>query len=134
MAGRSNKSIAEILTRSTAVSSSEVVDNIQLHRKIASATEGFATRYCELVLRDRNRISEENALIICDYIIAMKREVNPRLSYKRNTIEILSGLSKAIGIEKKFIDMARDDVLCYLDKSRKPENEDHYTNGLTAII
>ena len=98
MAGRSNKSIAEILTRSTAVPSSEVVDNIQLHRKIASATEGFATRYCELVLRDRNRISEENALIICAYIIAMKREVNPRLSYKRNTIEILSGLSKAIGI------------------------------------
>jgi hypothetical protein len=31
----------------------------------------------------------------------MKREVNPRLSYKRNTIQILSELSKAVGIEKK---------------------------------
>ena len=122
MARRSNKSIAEILT--TAVSSSEVVDNIQLHRKIASATEGFATKFCELVLKDRNRISEENALTICDYIIAMKREVNPRLSYKRNTIEILSELSRDVGIENKFIDMTRDNVLCYLDKCRKTENED----------
>ena len=27
-------------------------------------------------------------------------------------------------LTKKFIDMTRDDVLSYLDKSRKPENED----------
>ena len=121
MARRSNESIAEILARPA---SSPVVDNIQLHKKIASATEGFTTKFCELVLRDRNRISEENASTICDYIIAMKREINPRLSYKKCTIEILSELSRAVGIEKKFIDMTRDDILCYLDKSRKPENED----------
>ena len=33
-------------------------------------------------------------------------------------------LSRAVGIERKFIDMTRNDVLCYLDKCRKPENED----------
>jgi hypothetical protein len=81
MARLSNKSIAEILTRSAA---SPAVDNIQLQRKIASATEGFATKFCELVLKDRNRISEENALTICDYIIAMKREVNPRLLQEKH--------------------------------------------------
>ncbi len=54
----------------------------------------------------------------------MKREINPRLSYKRNTIQFLSELSKAVGIEKKFIDMTRDAVLCYLDNCRKSENED----------
>jgi hypothetical protein len=53
----------------------------------------------------------------------MKREVNPRLTYKRY-IQILSELSKAVGIEKKFIDMTRDGILYYLDKCRKPENED----------
>lgn len=78
----------------------------------------------ELILRDRNRLSQENALTISDYIIAMKREVNPRLNYKRNTIQILSGLSRAVGIQKKFIDMNRDDILCYRDNCRKPENED----------
>jgi integrase len=69
-------------------------------------------------------LSKENALTICDYIIAMKREVNPRLSYKKSTIQFSSELSRAVGIEKKFIDMARDDILWYLDNCRKPENED----------
>jgi hypothetical protein len=64
----------------------------------------------------------------------MKREVNPRLSHKRNTIQFLSELSKAVGIEKKFIDMTQDDLLHYLDKCRKPENEDHYTSILVVII
>ena len=89
------------------------------------ATEGFITdRFCELVLKGRSRLSNENVLTICDYVIATKREVNPRLSYKKNTIQFLSELSRAVGIEKKFIDMTSDDILCYLDKCRKPENED----------
>ncbi|MGC2572767.1 MAG: hypothetical protein WA364_14745 [Candidatus Nitrosopolaris sp.] len=61
---------------------------------------------------------------ISEYIIAMKREVNPRLNYKKSTIQIIAELSKTIGIAKKFIDMTRDDLLCYLDKCRKLENED----------
>jgi integrase len=136
----SNKSIAEILTPSisspvvdtaTKVHASspsirnDNVDDLLLERKITLATEGFTThKFCELILRDRNRLSKENALTMCEYVIAMKREVNPRLSYKRYTIQVLSELSKAVGIEKNFIDMARDEVLCYLDNCRKPENED----------
>ena len=54
----------------------------------------------------------------------MKREINPRLSYKKYTIQFLSELSKAVGIERKFIDMTRNDILCYLDKYRKTEDED----------
>jgi integrase/recombinase XerD len=96
-----------------------------IDRKITMATEGFITdRFCELVLKGRSRLSNENVLTICDYVIATKREVNPRLSYKKNTIQFLSELSRAVGIEKKFIDMTSDDILCYLDKCRKPENED----------
>ena len=91
-------------------------DDLLLERKITLATEGFTTtKFCELVLKDRSRLSKENALTICEYIIAMKREVNPRLSHKRNTIQFLSELSKAVGIGKNFIDMTREDVLCYLD-------------------
>jgi hypothetical protein len=36
----------------------------------------------------------------------------------------LSGLSRIVGIVKKFIDMTRDDILLFLDKHRKSENED----------
>ena len=101
-------------------------DDTLLERKITLATEGFTThKYCELVLKDRIRLSKENALTICDYIIAMKREINPRLSYKKYIMQFLSELSRTVGIEKRFIDMVRDDNLCYLDSCRKPEkNED----------
>jgi hypothetical protein len=96
-----------------------------LERKINIATEGFTThKFCELILRDRNRLSKENALTICEYVIAMKREVNPRLCYKRYTIQFLAELSKVVGVATKFIDMTRDDILCYLDKCHKPENQD----------
>ena len=91
-----------------------------LQRKIALATEGFATiKYPEKVLRDRNRLSQENALTIAEYIISMKREANPRLSYIRDTIQFLSELSKSAGIEKPFKDMTREDILSYLDEYRK---------------
>jgi hypothetical protein len=131
MAKRTNKSIADILTPIGVSSSPNTTDNdlplsSSLERKITLATEGFNTsRFCELVLRDRNRLSKENALTVCDYIIAMKREVNPRLSYKKYTIQVLAELSKAVGIAKKFIDITRDDILLgYIDKCRKPENVD----------
>jgi integrase len=130
MARHSNKSVAEILSQ-TNVSLLDGNDNDDhkhlavVERKITLATEGFTTdRFCELILRDRNRLSKENVLIVCEYIIAMKREINPRLSYKKGTIQILAELSKAVGIEKKFIDMKRDDILLYLDKYRKSENDD----------
>jgi integrase/recombinase XerD len=135
MARRSNKSIAEILTPPSPpttdilfLDGNDSNDNnplALLERKISLATEGFTThKFCELVLKDRSRLSKENALTICEYIIAMKREINPRLSYKKYTIQFLSELSRAVGIEKKFIDMTRDDILCYLDKCRKTEDED----------
>jgi integrase len=90
------------------------------------AIEGFTTKSSELILRDRNRLSKENALTVCNYIIAMKREINPKPSYIRYTLQILSELSKAVGIRKRFEDMAesKDDVLLYLDSCRKLENDD----------
>ncbi len=130
MARRSNKSIAQILTPSNMTLQDENNNNDIKHlslldEKIILATEGFTThKFCELVLKDRTRLSKENALTICDYISAMRIEINPRLSYKKNTIQFLYELSKSVGIEKKFIDMTRDDILCYLDSCRKTENDD----------
>jgi len=51
-----------------------------LEKKIILATEGFTTKFSESTLRDK--LSKENALVVADYIIAMKREINPRLIYK----------------------------------------------------
>jgi integrase len=99
-------------------------DDGRLEKRITLATEGFTRKFPELVLRDRNRLSKENALTLSEYAIAMKREINPRYNYVRYTIQFLSELSRTVGISRKFIDMTREDILSYLDKSRKPENKD----------
>jgi integrase len=120
MAKRSNKQITEII-----LASRDKDNDVQLDRKITLAIEGFTTtKSPELILRDRTRLSKENALTASNYIIAMKREINPRLSYIDHTIEFLSVLSRSVGIEKKFECMTREDVLLYLDKCRRPENDD----------
>ena len=74
MAKRSNKSeLAAILA-----ASKNDEDIVYQKGKITLATEGFTTnKFCEITLRDRNRLSKENALTISEYIIAMKREINP---------------------------------------------------------
>ncbi|HZD83032.1 MAG TPA: hypothetical protein VE076_09160, partial [Nitrososphaeraceae archaeon] len=65
---RTNESVAEILTPITTTSSSSSSTNnedLELQRKITIATEGFSSsKFCELILRDRKRISKENALAI----------------------------------------------------------------------
>jgi hypothetical protein len=115
------KSIAEtITTRESAV----LNDDERLETRITLATKGFTRKFCELLLKDRNRLSRENAMTVSEYVIAMKREINPRYNYVRYTIQYLSELSRTVGISKKFIDMTRDDILTYLDKNRKPEDED----------
>ncbi|HZD81458.1 MAG TPA: hypothetical protein VE076_01165, partial [Nitrososphaeraceae archaeon] len=66
--------------------------NQKIDKKIALATEGFTSdmrRYGPILLKDRTQLSVENALTICDYIINMKREINPRLSYIKYTIQFL---------------------------------------------
>jgi integrase/recombinase XerD len=124
MARRSNKSIAEILVRSSPSQVSSKNNN-ELEKKINAAVQSFDTNmFCELILRDRNRLSKENALTVSDYIIAMKREINPRLNYKKSIMQTIAELSKSIGIEKKFVEMTRDDILSYLDKCRKSEDKD----------
>jgi integrase len=121
MAKRSSRSKVEAILTASASSKDE---DVLLERKVTLATEGFTTKASELILRDRNRLSKENAMTVCNYIIAMKREINPRLSYIRYTLQILSELSKTVGIAKKFKDLIKDDVLSYLDSNRKLENDD----------
>ena len=91
MSRRSNKQVAEILASNK--------QDLELDRKITLATEGFITnKFCELILRDRNRLSEENALTISKYIIAMKREISPRLNTIKTSIQFLTEQSRTVGI------------------------------------
>ena len=76
MARCSNEQVAKILASGRVVEG-KAKEEVELNRKITLVTEGFSTanKYCKLVLSDRNRLSKENALTVCDYMIAMKREI-----------------------------------------------------------
>jgi hypothetical protein len=93
MAKRSNIQAEEILaeteTEAKIGTTEDKKEHIELDKKITLATEGFTLKFCESLLRDRSRLSKENALVICDYVIAMKREINPRLHTVNTTIQFL---------------------------------------------
>jgi hypothetical protein len=122
----SDKSIAELSAPELSAQTTSKNDNKLLEKKINALTEGFGTnRFCELILRDRNRLSEENALAVSDYIIAMKREVNPRLNYKRSIIqtyyEILRDLGHTSDSMNDVITVILGKVLQAGDSSRSPQ-------------
>lgn len=92
--------------------------------KVKLALEHLHTPFCESLLMDRARLSKENAVVLADYIVALKREINPRASYVKNNIQFLSELSRFVGIGKRFEDLTKYDILSYLDSLRKSENDD----------
>src|SRR5437588_13111419 len=102
MVRRSKEQIAKILSLDTTAITTmtdkkDKEELLLLNRKINSVIEDFPSnlKFCELMLRDRSKLSKENAMTICDYLIAMKREINPRLSYKEKVIHIFTLLSRS---------------------------------------
>jgi hypothetical protein len=139
MAGgrRTNKSITETLTSK---------EDLELQRKITISTEGFGTtKFCELILRDRTRISKDNALTVSNYIIAMQHEINPRRRSKvaeldskgHSQPEMASILQVSIGTVNKDLSylrqQAKSNIKRYIDE-RLPEEYEKCLVGLTAIL
>lgn len=106
-----------------AVTLSSILKEEDVAEKVKLATEHL-TPFCESLLMDRARMSKENAAVQADYILAMKREINPRASYVKNNIQFLSELSRFVGIQKRFEDFTKYDILSFLDSIRKSENYD----------
>jgi hypothetical protein len=96
------KTISSSPTTTAAKNKKEEDDFLLVQRKIELATEGFATKGHQILLSDRTRLSKENALTICEYIIAMKREVNPRISYRKYTIQFYQSYQKLLGLKNLF--------------------------------
>ena len=95
-------------------------DNPLFDRKVEVTTAGLPARYSRAL---KNEITQGNALIICDFISALKTEINLSDNYRRSNIERLINLSRFHN-QKPFADIKRDDVLIFLDSVRKPESLD----------
>jgi hypothetical protein len=94
-------------------------------RKVDLITAGLQLRYNKY-LKDISQISRENALVICNYILAMKTEINPSNEYRKTTIQVLIQFLKFLpkSDQRSFGFATRDDILAFLDSLRKPESLD----------
>src|SRR5690242_393230 len=91
-----------------------------VNRKIDLATAGL--HY--FIFKDiTQNVSPENALNIVEYILAMKVETNISDSYRTSTIQTISLFSK-FSKNKPFTQMKKEDVLLFLDSSRKDDTQD----------
>ncbi|MGC2573364.1 MAG: hypothetical protein WA364_17760 [Candidatus Nitrosopolaris sp.] len=91
-----------------------------LNRKISLATEELHP-YLENWLRIKT--SNENALTISEYILSLRREINPSQNYTTMQIQALVQLSE-YSKQKPFEQLTKENVLSFLDKFRKTEDRD----------
>jgi len=95
-------------------------DVITSDRRISLVTEGLPL-YVENWLRIKT--SNENALTISEYVLSLRREVNPSQNYTIMQIQALVELSE-YSRQKPFEQLTREDVLSFLYKFRKTEDKD----------
>ena len=62
-------------------------------------------------------------LVIADYILALKTEINLSLSYKRMNVVVLTKLCK-FGSQRDFRELKREEIISFLDSLRRPEASD----------
>jgi hypothetical protein len=79
---------------------------------------GLALCYCR-----RLRLTGKNAPVIGDYLNALKNEIHLSDNYKRINLTTLVYLSR-FSNNKRFEEMARDDIILYLSSLRKNETID----------
>src|ERR671918_2202321 len=65
--------------------------NVFFERKIEEASEGLSPYYSRILFE---KISQENALIIAQYIFDLRREINPSDPYRMSIIKILTSLAE----------------------------------------
>jgi hypothetical protein len=91
-------------------------------RKIDLVTEGLRPFYRRML---KEKLSNENALTVCDYIIPNKRENNVGIHNVKLKIQTLVNFSEFIGISKtlskKPTDITKDDVQMFVEHYRKDE-------------
>ena len=94
----------------------------ELKEKIRSICKN-QKHYVQNMLNTLSEKTAENALIICDYIIAEQNEINIKDSTKEGKVKVLVDLLKFLNY-KNLRSVSKDDILLYLNRYRKNEEED----------
>ena len=94
----------------------EVKDKIHL---ISKNQKNYIKKILDNLLENSN----DNASIICDYIISEQNEINIKESTKEGKIKVLLDLLKFLNY-KSLKAITKNDLLLYLNKYRKTDDED----------
>ncbi len=86
-------------------------------------TSGLSRPYFRTILRKLRENNQENADTICKHILTEEAEFNIKNSTKEGKIKILVWLSNFYDDKKRYQDMTKEDVLAYLNKLRKPQDQ-----------
>jgi integrase/recombinase XerD len=112
-------------------------ENPLFEQRLNNALDGLEPYYLDHL---KNRVSKSNALIIADYILAMKVETNLSTGHRRGVITSLKLVSQFLD-NKPFREMTRQDILAFLDSCRKSESADPthkwigtYNHRLIALL
>jgi integrase len=96
-----------------------------LDRKIEMVTQGLQPFYKKIL---KKRLSDKNAITVCNYIISNKRQNNVGSHNIKLKIQTLVYFSEFIGtskvLSKESKDIVRDDVHMFLEHYRKDEKDD----------
>jgi integrase len=103
---------------------SDSTKHIELEKRIDSITKGLSKPYFNKILKELLKRNFDNANIICDYIIAEQTEINIKNSTKEGKIKILVWLSNHFQDKKSYRNMAKHDILEYLNTLRRSPLED----------
>ena len=95
------------------------INNPLFDRKVELITAGIPAYYAKSL----KKITQGNALIICDYITSMNTEINLSDNYRRSNIDRLTSFSRFHN-HKSFKDITREDIILFLDNFRKTETLD----------
>jgi integrase/recombinase XerD len=113
---KTGRSTYEDLSSATNRTTNTMISN----RRIGLATEGLPLYVGNWL---RIKTSNENALTISEYILSLRREINPPQNYTKMQIQALVELSEYTK-QKPFERLTREDILSFLDKFRKTEDKD----------
>ncbi len=90
---------------------------VDLETKIEFVTQNLSKNTYNLLI---NMSNKENSLIIANYILALRTEVNVSVRYQTLIIKLLTYFNK-FNKETHFGDANRENVLSFLQSYRKPE-------------
>jgi hypothetical protein len=119
----------ELVTKTVQISEDKIDSNniattcTDLEAKINAMTLDTSKPYFRNVLKKLDVSNHKNAVIICDYITAEITELNIKSSTKEGKIKHLVWLSNYHN-RKTFTEMDKNDILSYLNSSRKPLFDD----------